>query len=287
MGLKMKKARLGSAIITIQEYNQSNRGKLICEFCLAKVAFVSRHPHGNSVVQPFFRLYPRAKHSPECNYNVDKQLQNIFAREADPAGCGYIIRILGPNDTLKEDSDKFSSEERHYASRRPNYIVIGDKQEYVSTLHRLIELRSSLESSEELQQKVHLEMKDISGNKRAIKWKDLCYENHDLPRLYERVKRDKGLTHPIFVIGSATLSDSQKGKTKLKIESKEGDNKYYTLEFYINESLSRILAKDKPVRICVYFELLKYRDPIWWKEKRYYHNLYGEVLYDQYLKVLE
>jgi hypothetical protein len=292
MSVKMKIARCGDKEYRTDEYHTEFREQLQCRYCDAKVVFVGDYKYTRGervvVVHKYYRLGKDEQHGNKCPYNIERQLENIFSRRADPQllskeGDHYVVRLLIQNETnqklhVVKDLDICGK----VVTTEPNYINVGNKTAYITSILKIIQLRKILVDKKELNNKVLLKVKTANGEMVQVEWKDFCFEEDDLPRLYNLIKGKK-LRSDICLVGHAYKNNFG----QIAIKNKVSANKQYVFE----AELDGLCIDERTIKdhvICVYMSELWCKEPKQSKKCGIeYYNICGKIVSEKQMLVIE
>lgn len=281
----MKVARLGNKLIPLNAYREEYRGRLSCRFCNARVDFVHEHNQSRKnivvFVPRYYRLGRGAQHNDSCPLNFDRQKMLIVARVADKrlvsrSGEKLIVRIL-IRDKKEGREDGFADLLfPHVQGREPVFLHKDVKVAYISSILKIVRLRSYLADKDEMRQHVFLQVPNMKGQLQPVEWSNFCFEGDDFIRLYELIS-DGNLNHAICIFGDARVKKDPRGREVIQIEHKVG-NQRYIFECPISiEMFDRIHKSD--MQACIYLWRYSTRQPKKWNDI-IYHNINGSFLSD-------
>lgn len=267
MGIKMKKVICDGQEITISQYNANKIYKdLRCFYCGAKVIFVNSHERDlgekRIIVQRHFRLKSGYEHAPNCRYTVDGQLKDIYATCADnelitKRDNVYVVRLKLIADDISKSVNVGLKDESGRGKRELNYVSVGKKTAYLSTMKKIIELRAQVENEAELSEKVQLQFFDYKNELHFVRWRDFFYDiekETEYARLLKYLMESR-VYHPICVVG--IVKDIKELKDKryyMDLEPvNEGKDKKIAVALYFNESVYReVSCRNKGDKVVVY-----------------------------------
>ncbi|MEF2965485.1 hypothetical protein V3851_06525 [Paenibacillus sp. M1] len=216
MGIKMPKAyhKMKDQIVSIDIADKEMNGFLLCQTskCRVPVIFVDaykkRYADKTVMVAPYFRLASNDKpHLRECKYNTLGQIEAI-AKDSDDNVLRaieeghYSFRLNVIDETLrtlnqlaKDESN--SDESAPWVSMPPAkvYTNRGKLDSYLSTMQKIMKLRSLTETHDELREIISLQY-----GKQTIKWSRFYYTSDDFKKCYTYIKRNN-VTHPLCLEG--------------------------------------------------------------------------------------
>lgn len=295
MGIKMSRARFNGKELCINEYDTNKTYRnLNCYFCDAGVSFVNSHERDlgerKIIVQRYFRLKSGQEHEQGCKYTVDGAILKIYAHCADDELMSkqdnkFVVRLMIiSQDTTMKGSGNFLDKSGH-GKRQHNYIPIGKKTAYLSTMNQIMELRASVESNSDLENKIHLCYHDWKGNPYLVSWKNFYFDSEkekDYGRLLRYLTNEK-VYHPICVAGYIkSISEYQIGKFCIKLEAaSDKENRRIAIEVYFKDNYIYDELKDKDgCKILVYTNFKFHRENEWIApdmRKIIYYNITGNI----------
>jgi hypothetical protein len=188
-GIKMSSARLISdnSIINISEISNYHRKNLKCRFCEEPLSFTKKHIRNETVVERFFRLYPKGNHFEDCKYQI-KNLIDIIVKTSkdieneknifDKDGDKHIFRLNVITETInhleggeaekKEIKGKLNYETKNYIKSKQTLASYLKSAMGVAKLYALI---NDSETKKELKESIF-----IFNNAKKIKWSDFFFE---------------------------------------------------------------------------------------------------------------
>lgn len=255
MGIKMKEAFCESLKrkVKVNEVTEEMRENktLICKTkgCNARLTWVKSHKRISGIEYVFFRLLnnkeKKEEHASFCKFNTKGRINTIVASsDSDVLECidneQYELRLNLLCEALSklEDEDDNSEliDDVPKDPKDKNYIKRGKLKSYLSTMNKVMQLRSEVENDEELRHHIKL----LFNNKRVI-WDKFYYENDELESAYSYIMNggigvDKvTIHHPVCVQGEVIELEDLKPKgydfysIKMKsTTSNEGQKKYKT-----------------------------------------------------------
>lgn len=243
MGMKMLKAWHKNEGITVkQAVEKSVKDDLECitECCRVPISLCNeyyRQKNDNTtLVKAHFKLMGikggKNTHHINCKYNTKGQLE-IIARDSDGVltsleegkntfRLNLITSSLRNTGISKGKSEGFLSEGQSSKTTK-KYINEGKITPYLSTVHRIMKLRSEIENNKELNNIVKLNFKG-----KNIPWSKFYFEKQDYRRCYDYLTKGE-VTHPICIEG--TIKDT--------LQEPTDRFKFYTMRLsspYIEES---------------------------------------------------
>ena len=282
-------ARLGSKFYTTDEYKGECRELLQCRYCDAKVVFVNDYQYTRGKryidVHRYFRLRKDEQHGNQCEYNIERQLEKILSQIADPKlmskeGDHYVVRLLIQDEAkqelhISEESDISGK----IVAKEPNYINTGNKTAYLTSILKIVRLRELLVDKNELKNKVLLKVRDANGKMVQVKWKDFCFEEDDLPRLYEMIRLNK-IRYGVCLVGQAYKNNYG----QIAIENRATAKKRYVFE----AGIDGFDIEFENHMVCVYMSGLWCKDPRRSQKNNIeYYNICGKIDSEKQVLVIE
>lgn len=214
MSAKMKEARIGSMVFDVNKYETNKpNGQLKCRFCKVDVIFVHTYPKIQKgklrVVSRHFRLKQKQAHDDGCKYNIEGELLTIFAACADKEimtrnGKRYVVRLLLTDkvkDSVVSDLEK-NGAKAYGQSVVLNYFKSNKELvAYLSTMGKILKLRSLLLCNEDMMGKLDLEYYD-GRDAKLVPWNYFYFDlsENDYSKLLDYL-RNREVPHPICVEG--------------------------------------------------------------------------------------
>lgn len=218
MGMKMLDAfyKKENENISIERaVEESIREDLFCSSkgCRIPLIPVRSFKRVSSVVSAHFRRKEKMEHNEKCKYNTLGQL-NIIARESDDLITSlenkkYSFRLnlistaLSSEASVKNDISE-DIDSTTIGKKTRNYMPSGKISSYLSTMHKIMELRSRLEDNKELSDSVILQM-----NGKDIKWRNFYFNPDEYKRCYINLMQNS-LNYPICIEGEIKSFDPPK-----------------------------------------------------------------------------
>lgn len=181
----------------------------ITESCQAPISYVGpserNYPDKVVLVKDYFKLKTsKEPHVDNCKYNTEGQLK-IFARDSEGVltslGNGkFNFRLNLITSSLKSTKAKGLSDEEtsiQGLTKAPTkkYESKGKVNPYLSTMNRILKLRSELEDNRELSELVNLNF-----GRQNISWVEFYYSEEHYRKCYNYVSKKKA-NHPICLEG--------------------------------------------------------------------------------------
>ncbi|MEK3735212.1 hypothetical protein MKX64_22640 [Paenibacillus sp. FSL M8-0334] len=229
MGTKMPKAyyKTKDTIVSIDNADKEMNDFLFCETqdCRVPVIYVDaykkKYVDKTVLVAPYFRLASNDKpHLNECKYNTLGQVK-LIARDSDDnilravEEGSYSFRLNIIDESLRTliqlVKDKSESEKSDPRISKPSakvYTNQGKLNSYLSTMQKIMQLRSLTETNDELREFITLQY-----GKQTIRWSRFYYTSDDFKTCYTYIKRNK-VTHPLCLEG--TIKEIEPPNEKFK-----------------------------------------------------------------------
>lgn len=304
MGIKMSKVRYKGKELKISDYDKRQKyDELKCFYCNTDVSYVDTYKRNlgdkEITVSHFFRLKSGHKHDDDCKYEVDGAMLDIVAKCADnelmtKQDNRFIVRLLLVTDETRDipKSSSISTAENGQGKRPKNYIPKGKKTAYLSSLKRIMQLRTQVENNSDLEKKVELQFTDKLGNVINIPWNKFYYEadkEKDYGKLLKYLSKKK-VYHPICIDGYIREVKSVKNynilnlePTKITDDSSTNDERVSVSYFLSNEQLYDALKDKAGTRVVIYAQC-NFNKSISWdssKGKKVDGEKSKEILYHQ------
>lgn len=196
-------------IVSAKEYVNDISDSLLCEDpkCRTEVTHVNEYERQYAdkkiTVEAFFRLKSKNfKHIEECKYNINNQVK-VIARNSNSAiiesikDGHYKFRISLVYSELSMHGSKNISTSDFENPTRINEITVkyvhdGELNPYISTMKKVIELRTKLDGNDELKNIIRLEIKDhLSKKTKEINWDDFYFSVSNYEKLYYYIASNK------------------------------------------------------------------------------------------------
>jgi hypothetical protein len=306
MGRKLKEASFRGKDIKIDEASEDMRGELFCPKCGIELTYVNGYKKEINdkicYVPPYFRLKKKDKdddHKPGCKYNTVGQLK-IFAKESndnileDLGNDKFNFRLHLISESIREISktienkDEADNKDDKSKPKEKEYKAKEEKLEsYLSTMRRLVELRSFLEENSDISSKVKLDFRDKNGDNHRVTWNHFYYEIDSFYDLYKYIDEKKP-QHPICIFGKIrNINPPKEGYEFYTIEmeipkwEKVGE-KFEAASISIkvkNKKLNEMIKDSKDKYILLYGNFWNGGKRYWEKGKCWYLNIRGELLH--------
>ncbi|MDR2600343.1 MAG: hypothetical protein LBC73_08710 [Oscillospiraceae bacterium] len=274
MGLKMDDALYKGNKINVNDdgadIKYRNLQNLQCFNCSVPVSFVHSHKRdlGEKIItiKRYFRLKQNMYHKEGCKYTINGVLYNIYAACADGDLISkdndvFVLRLLLITDDEKLEGSNRSSEKSENEKRNLNYITIGSKEKYLSTITGVMKLRDRVESNTDLEDTLKLKFHDWNGNAFFIPWKHFYFDadnDNDYSRLSKLLTKEKRY-HPLCIAGYIRSvlkinSENQNDLYKLKLENVlRADGKWVSIDLWFNGTgINNYLADTEGSKAVIY-----------------------------------
>ena len=307
MGRKMSQARYNGQELKIYEYDSNIiYPNLTCFYCSAKVHHVQVHKRnlGDRVVtiNAYFRLNPNQQHMDMCKYTIDGALSNIYAKCADNELMSkennyYQVRLLLPFDNTdnKEANLNKSPDTGNKSSRTNlNYISNGKKTAYLSTMEKILKLRTEVESNSDLGRKLKLKFYSSSKKNLDIPWEKFYFDatsKRDYIHLWNYLQTQP--QHPVCIDGFVkSFSKIKSGKYALTLEAvklsknpEQKDRRVSVSYYFPREEIVSNLEIKVGSRVVVYSKCTSKPIEEWspkndtslLPKKIFYHSIFGDI----------
>ncbi|QNK86278.1 hypothetical protein H7992_13475 [Sporosarcina sp. resist] len=181
----------------------------ITESCRVPIIYIgpSERNYSNRVsrVKDYFKLKTNKKpHADNCKYNTKGQLK-IFARDSEGVLTSlengeFNFRLNLITSSLKSEKTKCFTDEDASIQGLANpstkkYESKGKIDPYLSTMHKILKLRSEIESNSEL-----IDLVNLSFGGQNISWGNFYYPEEHYKKCYNYVVKKKAV-HPICLEG--------------------------------------------------------------------------------------
>lgn len=214
--------------VTVEEArNEGITTNLFCVCCNAPLSYVApfKRRSGNnfSTVRDYFRLAKNSFHDQDCKYNTEGRVK-IIARDSDEIlksiGNGkynFKMNLIASSlKRIKQEQVKNESENLLVGNastpKNKEYKNSGKLNSYLSTMNKILVLRSEIEENRELSNLIQLEFET-----ETINWNKFYYSTDEYIKCFNNISRNN-IKHPICI----------EGKIKLIREPNE-KFKYYSL----------------------------------------------------------
>jgi hypothetical protein len=299
MGIKMSKVLHNEKELKIQEYDTNKKyNQLKCYYCGTDVSFVDSYERDlgdrKITVGRFFRLKKGHEHHNGCKFTVDGEILNIYAACADneiilKQDDAYVVRLLLTADDTRSITNSTIKEVTGHGKRDHNYISSGKKTAYLSTMKRIMQLRTMVESNNDLANKIKLQFRDYYSKSYFILWKNFYFDSlrdNDYSSLLKYLKGKK-IYHPICIDGFIkSVNEYQPDKYCLKLEPvkiKNDETKRVAVTVYFDNSVYDLCKGIEGKRMVIYGKYKFDRMNDWASPDGkvfYYYNIVGQI-YDK------
>ena len=309
VGIKMSSAyySLENRVITINEArNNSIKASLYCktDSCRVPISYIgpSQRTYISGKVtnvRDFFKLSGKNNHVDQCEYNTEGQLK-IFARDSDGIlkSIGqqkYDFRLNLVTEALASINGNSSNLKQSPISTNKAstkvYVNKGKLDPYLSTMKKIMQLRSKMEDNTDLSSLINLK---FAGKK--VPWKNFYYSHDDHLRCFNYLKRTKE-RHPICIEGEiASLQEPsvsygfyvvQLSRAYVKDKDKEGIKQIASVSFNVHNQVIwdfiQSEFKKGKLNIAFYSFLSAYAKP--YNDKSEYLNIKGQVNHKKQIHV--
>jgi hypothetical protein len=214
MGVKMERAYSEKLKrpVSITEVNKRNRDALclrcLDENCSAAVTLTEEHNRTYGDVKVFipsyFRLVSERKspHSADCSYSTLGEVHNIakeskgILKSLNDKSFEFRLQVLTnlgskQNGKLTSDSKKSKSDK---IPKNNKVLSVGTKNAYLSTVKKILELKSRIEEEQQLSTIITLK-----EGSQSIKWKDFYFEKDEYYNLFKLLENK--VEYPVCLEG--------------------------------------------------------------------------------------
>lgn len=279
MGIKMAEAYSGklNKIVSINEVNKKNREQLQlkCPYkgCRTGITYTEEHIrtyNEKSVSIPaYFRLISEdnSPHSADCIYSTFGELVSIAKRSKGMLESiqdnlfEFRLQVITKTSQGEKNKKPLANEQSGYHRVRKNNNIktAGTKSAYLSTIKKILELKSKMEEENHLQKSVVLK-----DGKKTLNWGNFYFDIHDYYDCYSLL--ESGAEHPICIEGiiKHTKFIQENGFYKVNMElyrlsNKEVNDKTLIPSVFINfhgrnlyRKVKEIIRKESPSKVVVY-----------------------------------
>ena len=210
--------------VTVEEArNEGITTNLFCIYCNASLSYVPpfkrRYGDNVSTVRDYFRLAKNSFHDQNCKYNTEGRVK-VIARDSDEIlksiGNGkYNFRmnlIASSLKRIKQDQVKNESKNLLVGNastpKNKEYENRGKLNSYLSTMNKILVLRSEIEENRELNSLVQLEF-----GTETINWNKFYYSTDEYIKCFNYISRNN-IKHPICIEGKIKLIKEPNEKFK-------------------------------------------------------------------------
>lgn len=251
----MREAIYNREKIKLKEYKSDMKNKLTCIYCGIPIthtaASIRQLGYNDIHVSAYFRLKNGKKfpHKDECSYIVENQLKIIYAECSNDEimtkyNGKYIVRLNIITNSLEKLKSSVESSDKNKNARRFNLQQIknGDKPAYISTIRKIMKLRSEVENESDLKNYLCLNFYNTKTHKYDdISWKYFFIEHDKITyeKAYNYIR--KGVYHPMCFCGKAKSVEMPTEKfpwykIKCALVKIEG-NKYVSFEILFKDEV--------------------------------------------------
>ncbi|MCR6730104.1 hypothetical protein NVV44_10630 [Enterobacter cloacae] len=220
-GLKMFYARDARNIhshIPVADIKESERDRLICEFCPAKISWVKAHKRNGKNISAFLRLQKNEEHTFDCKNSVKSAITSLVAHSQniedgklllEAQDSAFIFRmnvLIEASAALRKASftpdEEADSEEK--ARKRIRYKKTEKRlADYFNTAAGIAKIRAKIEESSD--KKTLSDLVKIDYNGKKISWNDFFYDEDRYPILFKKAEK---IAHPVAIL--ITVKQAQK-----------------------------------------------------------------------------
>ncbi|MFB6467422.1 hypothetical protein ACE38V_11495 [Cytobacillus sp. Hz8] len=215
MGLKMPEAfyKVENEKITVDEARERGIKKdlqCISKCCRVELSYVGPYKRKYSdkvvIVRDYFKLASNKQHDENCKFNTEGQVK-IIARNSDGIltsinnkEYNFRLNLLASSlNKIKQnrqlDNNTILDEAINSGQKNKTYENQGKLDSYLSTMNKIMKLRSEIEENKELSGLVKLEFGDQS-----INWNKFYYSTEEYIKCFNYLNRNK-INHPICIEG--------------------------------------------------------------------------------------
>lgn len=216
LGLKMDRAYSEKLdrIVTADVVTKKNKNELLLKCasknCRVNITFTEEHyrSYGDAkvTVPSFFRLISEKNHphNDECVFSTLGELKtlarksNSMLKQLEDEKIEFRLQFLTENKRNKKTSneeDKDPSGNGAKGNKKNSVVSKGEKEAYLSTVQKILALKSKLDGDEELKETIV-----IKKGRSKVNWEDFYIETDDYHDLYEKIDKTN-VNHPICVEG--------------------------------------------------------------------------------------
>ncbi|MFJ6206787.1 hypothetical protein [Bacillus pumilus] len=285
MGIKIRKAYSAklNRIVSLDDVNRKNREELELkcpyEGCRTSITYTEEHirTYGEkSVIIPaYFRLISEnsSPHSADCIYSTIGELISIAKRSMGMLESiednlfEFRLQVISKHRQNKKNTNPSYIQEPSIQNVSINSKIIesGTKSAYLSTIKRILELKSKMEEDNQLQKALVLK----NGIK-TINWNSFYFDKHDYYECYSLL--ENGAEHPICIEGIIKQINffSEYGSRRVTIElyrhsNRKINGKTLVPSVFINfhgsnlyKKISEISNSETPNKVAVYSDNINY-----------------------------
>ncbi|WP_368528771.1 hypothetical protein [Enterobacter cloacae] len=220
-GLKMFYARDARNIhshIPVADIKESERDRLICEFCPAKISWVKAHKRNGKNISAFLRLQKNEEHTFDCKNSVKSAITSLVAHSQniedgkillEAQDSAFIFRmnvLIEASAALRKAS--FTPDEEADSEKKARKRIRYKKTEkrladYFNTAAGIAKIRAKIEESSD--KKTLSDLVKIDYNGKKISWNDFFYDEDRYPILFKKAEK---IAHPVAIL--ITVKQAQK-----------------------------------------------------------------------------
>lgn len=275
----MDKAYSGklNRIVSIDEVNKKNREQLQLkcpyEGCRTGITYTDEHirTYGEkSVIIPaYFRLISEnnSPHSVDCIYSTIGELTSLAKRSLGMLESiednlfEFRLQVItnpsqGKKNTMSSSARDTSIQR---AKRNSQILTSGTKSAYLSTIKKILELKSKMDEDDQLQKTIVLK-----NGKETLNWSEFYFDKYDYYECYSLL--ENGAEHPICIEGIIKKLNffQEHGSSRVNIELYRLSNKVVNGEtlipsVFINfhgrslyRKIREIIKNGTPSKVAVY-----------------------------------
>ena len=270
-GLKMFYARYERNIhlrIPVEEIKESNREGLICEFCPAKISWVTPHQRHGKNISAFLRLQRNEQHTSNCKNSVKSAITSLVAHsqniedgkllleEQDSAFIFRMNVLIEASTALRQT--RFTPEEEADPDEKARKRIRYKKTEkrladYFNTATGIAKIRAKIEESSD--KKALSELVKIDYNGKKISWNDFFYDEDRYPVLFKKAEK---INHPVAILLTVKQAQKHINTEKRNFYSLKGE--VCTLEH--DDKTKDFFAPNLTCNDTTFFENLDAKDEI-------------------------
>lgn len=298
----MEKAYSGklNRIVSIDEVNKKNREQLQLkcpyEGCRTGITYTEEHirTYGEKsiIIPAYFRLISEnnSLHSVDCIYSTIGELISIAKRSMGMLESiennlfEFRLQVITkPSQGKKNTKSSFAQDSSIERVPRNNKVITsGTKSAYLSTINKILELKSKMEEDDQLQKTIV-----SKDGKETLNWSNFYFDKYDYYQCYSLL--ENGSDHPMCIEGIIKQVNfiQEYGSSRVSIElyrlsNKEVNGKILIPSVFINchggklyREIREIIKKRNPSKVAVY------SDNIHINSKGPYLNINPNVYFDK------
>ncbi|WP_439949056.1 hypothetical protein [Bacillus subtilis] len=279
MGVKMSEAYSEklNRIVSISEVNKKNKEQLLlkCPYdsCRTSITYTEEHTrtYGEKyiTIPAYFRLISEdnSPHSTDCIYstigelvNIAKNSKGVLESIKDNLFEFRLQVITQPNQGEEYKNSSSTQQLSNQRIQKNNKVkTSGTKSAYLSTIKKILELKSKIEEVNQLQKNVILK-----NGKNNLNWSNFYFGKHDYYECYSLL--ENGAEHPICIEGIIKNTNfiRENGFYRVNIElyrfsNREVNKKTLIPSVFINchgknlyRKIKEIIKKEAPNKVVVY-----------------------------------